>query len=61
MPQQILTIVCQLNPSPEQIVRLDKVLQAFAEACKYVNSAVSPSITNKNRIQKEVYRAGQQQ
>ncbi len=61
MPQQILTVVCQLNPSPEQIVKLDKVLQAFAEACKYVNSTVSPSTTNKNRIQKEVYRAVRQQ
>jgi ribosomal protein S13 len=57
MPQQILTVVCQLNPSAEQLVKLDKVLQAFAEACKYINSTVSPNITNKNRIQKEVYRA----
>ncbi len=61
MPQQILTVVCQLNPSAEQIVKLDKILQVFAEACKYINSTVSPNITNKNRIQKEVYRAVRQQ
>ena len=61
MPQQILTVVCQLNPSSEQIVKLDKVLQAFADACKYINSTVSPNISNKNRIQKEIYRAVRQQ
>jgi IS605 OrfB family transposase len=61
MPQQILTIVCQLNPTAEQIVKLDQVLQGFAEACRYINSTICPSITNKNRIQKEVYRAVRQQ
>jgi putative transposase len=61
MPQQILTIVCQLNPTAEQIVKLDQVLQGFAEACRYINSTICPSMTNKNRIQKEVYRAVRQQ
>jgi hypothetical protein len=46
---------CCLSVKPQ--CELDKVLQAFAEACKYINSTVSPNITNKNRIQKEVYRA----
>ncbi len=61
MPQQTLTVVCRLNPSPEQITKLDKVLRTFAEACKYINSIVSPKITNKNRIQKEAYKAVRQQ
>jgi len=61
MPQQILTIVCQLNPTAEQIVKLDQVLQSFAEACRYINRTICPSMTNKNRIQKEVYRAVRQQ
>jgi putative transposase len=61
MPQQILTIVCQLNPTAEQIVKLDQVLQGFAEACRYINRTICPSITNRNRIQKEVYRAVRQQ
>ena len=38
-----------------------KVLQGFAEACRYINRTICPSLTNKNRIQKEVYRAVQQQ
>jgi len=61
MPQQVLTIVCQLNPTAEQIVKLDQVLQGFAEACRYINRTICPSLTNKNRIQKEVYRAVRQQ
>jgi putative transposase len=61
MPQQILTIVCQLNPTAEQIVKLDQVLQSFAEACRYINRTICPSMTNKKRIQKEVYRAVRQQ
>ena len=61
MPQQVLTIVCQLNPTAAQIVKLDQVLQGFAEACRYINRTICPSLTNKNRIQKEVYRAVQQQ
>jgi putative transposase len=61
MPQQILTIVCQLNPTAEQIVKLGRVLQGFAEACRYINRTICPSMTNKNRIQKEIYRAVRQQ
>ena len=61
MPQQILTIVCQLNPTAAQIVKLDQVLQGFAEACRYINRTICPSMTNKNRIQKEIYRAVRQQ
>jgi len=38
-----------------------KVLQGFAEACRYINRTICPSLTNKNRIQKEVYRAVRQQ
>jgi hypothetical protein len=61
MPQQVLTIVCQLDPTAEQIVKLDQVLQSFAEACRYINRTICPSLTNKNRIQKGVYRAVRQQ
>ena len=61
MPQQILTIICQLNPTTEQSVKLDQVLQEFASACTYINSTLSPNITNKNRIQQAVYRTVRQQ
>ncbi|MBP0012909.1 MAG: transposase [Roseofilum sp. SBFL] len=54
--KQTLTIVCQLNPTPEQAQKLDKTLVAFAEACNYVNETVNPQIKNKNRIQAETYK-----
>ncbi|MGC9505717.1 RNA-guided endonuclease InsQ/TnpB family protein [Baaleninema sp.] len=54
--KQTLTIVCKLNPTPEQAQKLDKTLVAFADACNYVNGTVNPKIKNKNRIQAETYK-----
>ncbi|MCW6038532.1 transposase, partial [Spirulina subsalsa FACHB-351] len=53
---QVLTIVCKLNPTPEQAQKLDKTLVAFGSACNYANEVVNPKIKNKNRIQAEVYK-----
>jgi putative transposase len=55
--EQTLTIVCKLDPTLEQIKKLDGTLKGFADACNYANSVVNPKITNKNRIQAEVYKA----
>ena len=54
--KQTLTIVCKLNPTPEQAQKLDRTLVAFADACNYVNETVNPKIKNKNRIQAETYK-----
>lgn len=54
--KQTLTIVCKLNPTPEQAQKLDQTLVAFADACNYVNETVNPKIKNKNRIQVETYK-----
>ena len=61
MEQQVLTVVCQLNPTPEQSYKLDATLEAFAKACHFANQTVNPKITNKNRIQGEVYKAIREQ
>ena len=53
---QVLTIVCKLNPTPEQAQKLDKTLVAFADACIFVNETVNPKVKNKNRIQAETYK-----
>lgn len=53
--QQVLTIVCKLQPTPEQVQKLELTLGAFANACNYINTTVNPKIKNKNRIQAEVY------
>ncbi|MEA5537738.1 transposase [Limnoraphis robusta Tam1] len=50
-----MTIVCKIQPTPEQAKKLDSTLGAFADACNYINSTVNPKIKNKNRIQAEVY------
>jgi IS605 OrfB family transposase len=53
--EQTLTIVCKLQPAPEQIVKMDDLLKAFADACSYVNEQVKPGICSKATIQAQVY------
>jgi putative transposase len=53
--EQTLTIVCKLQPTPEQAVKADDLLKAFADACNYVNEQVKPEITSKTTIQNLVY------
>ena len=38
--KQVLTIVVKLQPSSEQVAKLEATLQAFADACNYVNGAI---------------------
>ncbi len=59
--EQVLTIVCQMQPSPEPTQKLELTLGAFAEACNYINKTVNPKIKNKNRIQASVYKTVRQQ
>jgi putative transposase len=54
--EQLLTIVCKIQPTPEQAKKLDSTLGAFAMSCNYINTTVNPKIKNKNRIQAEVYK-----
>lgn len=61
MEQQVLSIVCKLNPTPEHRDKLEATLEAFAKACHFANQTVNPKITNKNRIQGEVYKAIREQ
>jgi len=53
--KQTLTLVCQLQPTPEQSTKIDTLLQAFAEAGNFANQSVKPSITSKTTIQNLVY------
>ncbi len=55
MQKLVLTIVCKLNPSPEQKSKIDATLKAFADACNYINEVVDPKILNNVRIQTLVY------
>ena len=59
--EQILTIVCKIQPTPEQVQKLESTLGAFADACNYINKTVNPKIKNKNRIQAIVYKTVREQ
>jgi putative transposase len=53
--EQVLTLVCKLNPTPQQVVQIEATLKAFADACNYTNEQVKPQITSKTTIQNLVY------
>ncbi|MEN9214991.1 MAG: hypothetical protein Q6K12_07140, partial [Gloeomargarita sp. DG_1_6_bins_138] len=53
--KQTLTLVCKLQPSPEQSLKIEELLKAFADACNFANEAVKPAITSKTTIQNRVY------
>jgi transposase len=52
---QGLTLVTKLRPTPEQVAKLDATLQAFADACNYVNDNTDPKLTNKVALQALTY------
>jgi len=53
--KQVLTLVCKLQPTPEQVVKIEATLKAFADACNYTNELVKPKITSSATIQSIVY------
>jgi putative transposase len=53
--EQLLTLVCKLQPSTEQVAQIEATLQAFAAACNYANEVVKPQITSKTTIQNMIY------
>jgi putative transposase len=55
--ETVRTIVCKLNPTPEQVAEIDATLTAFAGACdRLADVARREHTTNKNRIQQVAYR-----
>lgn len=56
MEKQVLTVVCKLNPSQEQLQKIENTLGRFAEACNFINEVVEPKITHNVSIQNQVYR-----
>ncbi|MFB8794222.1 MAG: transposase [Microcoleus sp.] len=49
--KQVLTVSCKLQVTPEQSIKIDATLQAFANACEYVNQTVPPTLTNELAMQ----------
>ncbi|MEI1374206.1 transposase [Nostoc sp. UHCC 0926] len=53
--EQVLTLVCKLKPTSDQVVKIEATLKAFADACNYANQQVKAQITSKTTIQNMVY------
>jgi IS605 OrfB family transposase len=53
--KQVLTVSCKLQVTPEQVAKIDELLQAFVEACEYTNRTVKPGLTNEQAMQSLVY------
>jgi putative transposase len=52
---QVLSVSCKLEVAPEQSIKIDATLQAFADACEYVNQTVPPTLMNELAMQSLVY------
>src|SRR5919199_4928051 len=55
MEKQVLTIVCKINPTTEQVAKIEATLESFAGACNYINEVVDPKLTHNVTIQNLVY------
>ncbi|BAU10183.1 transposase [Leptolyngbya sp. NIES-3755] len=53
--EQVLTIVCKLQPSVKQVSKIDALLQGFSDGCNYANQTVKAGVTSKTAIQNLVY------
>jgi len=53
--KQVLTVSCKIQVTPEQVAKIDATLQAFADACEYVNKTAPPNLVNELAMQSLVY------
>ncbi len=53
--EQVLTLVCQLQPTNDEAWHIDATLQAFAEACTYIHATMPLRIVNVMRMQAMLY------
>ena len=53
--EQVITLVCKLQPTPEQAQHVDETLARFAEACTYIHTTLPANIRNKDRMQAMLY------
>src|SRR3990167_5999237 len=53
--EQILTLVCKLQPTPEEATHIDATMGAFADACAYIHATIAERITNVMRMQVMLY------
>lgn len=59
--KQVLTLVCKLQPTPEQVALIETTLKAFAAACNHINKTVKLSITSAISLQNLAYQPVREQ
>ena len=53
--KQVTTVACKLKVPVKFVAEIEATLQAFADACEWVNQNTPPELTNKTKMQKLVY------
>jgi transposase len=53
--EQVLTLKCKLQVDATAVARLDETLQAFADACHFINQNTPAQLTNARRMQTLLY------
>ena len=53
--KQVTTVACKLKVPVKFVPEIEATLQAFADACEWVNQNTPPELTNKTKMQKLVY------
>lgn len=54
---QVLTVSCKLEVLPHQVEKVEAVLTAFADCCKYINQNAPEKLTNQLAVQALIYKA----
>jgi putative transposase len=57
MTELVLTTVCKLNPTHEQVSEIEDTLKAFADACNWINQTVPVMVRNSVEIHHMVYKS----
>jgi len=55
MSKQVLTVSCKLSVTPEVAQNIDATLQAFCDACNWINQTVDKKVMGKVSMQTMVY------
>lgn len=55
MSKQVLTVSCKLSVTPEVAQNIDATLQAFCDACNWINQTVDKKVMGKVPMQTMVY------
>ena len=53
--KQVTTVACKLKVPVKFVAEIEETLQAFADACEWVNQNTPPELTSKTKMQKLVY------